>query len=138
MKSSLSNHRAIGPLAAVALAMGLVAGCGKPEEARFRLNMENKDRAEIAPERQQFMVDALTAMFGTPDDPKDVFPEANLDVKKLKLAAGSAKVDPEGARQGLYRKHCVHCHGISGDGAGPTAGFLNPYPRDYRNGVFKF
>ena len=23
----------------------------------------------------------------------------------------------------------AHCHGISGDGAGPTAAFLNPYPR---------
>src|SRR5262249_12509755 len=34
--------------------------------------------------------------------------------------------------------HCVHCHGISGDGRGPTAAVLNPYPRDYRRGVFKF
>ena len=32
----------------------------------------------------------------------------------------------------------MHCHGISGDGAGPTAAFLNPYPRDYREGWFKF
>ena len=29
----------------------------------------------------------------------------------------------------LYREHCAHCHGISGDGVGPTAVFLNPYPR---------
>jgi len=27
---------------------------------------------------------------------------------------------------------------VTGDGAGPTASFLNPYPRDYRMGVFKF
>jgi mono/diheme cytochrome c family protein len=40
--------------------------------------------------------------------------------------------------RGLYREHCAHCHGITGDGAGPTAGFLNPYPRDYRKGWFKF
>jgi len=32
----------------------------------------------------------------------------------------------------------VHCHGITGDGLGPTAAFLNPYPRDYRMGTFKF
>jgi mono/diheme cytochrome c family protein len=38
----------------------------------------------------------------------------------------------------LYRQHCVHCHGISGDGKGPTADFLNPYPRDYRRGTYKF
>jgi mono/diheme cytochrome c family protein len=38
----------------------------------------------------------------------------------------------------LFREHCAHCHGISGDGAGPTAAFLNPYPRDFRMGIFKF
>lgn len=41
-------------------------------------------------------------------------------------------------QRGLYRQHCVHCHGTTGDGAGPTAAFLNPYPRDFRKGVFKF
>lgn len=39
---------------------------------------------------------------------------------------------------GLYRMHCLHCHGVSGDGAGPTAEYLYPRPRDYRKGLFKF
>jgi len=38
----------------------------------------------------------------------------------------------------VYMKNCMHCHGVGGDGAGPTGQFLNPRPRDYRNGVFKF
>ncbi|MFG0296987.1 MAG: c-type cytochrome [Maioricimonas sp. JB045] len=38
----------------------------------------------------------------------------------------------------LYAEHCQHCHGVSGDGAGPTARYLNPRPRDYRLGKFKF
>ena len=38
----------------------------------------------------------------------------------------------------LYAEHCQHCHGVSGDGAGPTAQYLNPRPRDYRLGIFKF
>ncbi len=38
----------------------------------------------------------------------------------------------------LYMEHCVHCHGTSGDGNGPTAKYLNPRPRDYRLGRFKF
>lgn len=38
----------------------------------------------------------------------------------------------------LYARHCQHCHGINGDGDGPTAKYLNPRPRDYRQGVFKF
>ncbi|MDB4637492.1 MAG: c-type cytochrome [Planctomycetaceae bacterium] len=38
----------------------------------------------------------------------------------------------------LYMEHCLHCHGVSGDGNGPTALYLNPRPRDYRLGQFKF
>jgi mono/diheme cytochrome c family protein len=38
----------------------------------------------------------------------------------------------------IYRRNCVHCHGISGAGDGPTAPFLYPVPRDYRLGRFKF
>jgi mono/diheme cytochrome c family protein len=38
----------------------------------------------------------------------------------------------------LYRLHCLHCHGVSGAGDGPTAPFLYPRPRDYRKGLFKF
>jgi mono/diheme cytochrome c family protein len=38
----------------------------------------------------------------------------------------------------LYRKNCLHCHGVSGDGDGPTAAFLWPKPRDFRQGLFKF
>ncbi len=38
----------------------------------------------------------------------------------------------------LYRLHCLHCHGVSGAGNGPTADFLFPRPRDYRPGKFKF
>lgn len=38
----------------------------------------------------------------------------------------------------LYRKQCLHCHGVSGGGDGPTAEFLEPLPRDYRQGKFKW
>jgi len=38
----------------------------------------------------------------------------------------------------LFRQQCVHCHGVEGGGDGPTARFLNPRPRDYRPGIFKF
>jgi mono/diheme cytochrome c family protein len=40
--------------------------------------------------------------------------------------------------QQAYREHCIHCHGTSGDGKGPTAEYLKPYPRDYRLAKFKF
>lgn len=38
----------------------------------------------------------------------------------------------------LYRMECLHCHGTEGGGDGPTAGYLNPRPRDYRQGKFKW
>jgi mono/diheme cytochrome c family protein len=76
-------------------------------------------------------------MFGTPDDPV-CLPETGLDEAQLRLAAGPVRSDIVGRKNGLYREHCAHCHGVTGDGLGPTAAFLNPYPRDYRPGVFKF
>lgn len=75
---------------------------------------------------------------------KSVF-EAKADAEKKLAEATGALADLDlqiksygVAQKGLYRKHCAHCHGTTGDGAGPTAAFLNPYPRDYRQGVFKF
>jgi mono/diheme cytochrome c family protein len=38
----------------------------------------------------------------------------------------------------VYMRNCMHCHGVAGDGNGPTAKYLNPLPRDYRQGLFKF
>ena len=61
-----------------------------------------------------------------------------IDIDNLRLAAGPVGRDRSQRPHGLYREHCVHCHGTNGDGRGPTAAFLNPYPRDYRMGVFKF
>jgi len=38
----------------------------------------------------------------------------------------------------LYRLQCLHCHGNEGGADGPTANFLDPLPRDYRRGIFKY
>lgn len=38
----------------------------------------------------------------------------------------------------MYRVQCYHCHGASGGGDGSTAPYLQPRPRDYRPGKFKF
>ena len=38
----------------------------------------------------------------------------------------------------LYRLECLHCHGTEGSGDGSTAPFLNPRPRNYQHGVFKW
>ncbi len=131
-----------------------IAGCGQsgPAEFRFnevellkqeRLNLEDGEtysesyKAEIG--------NILTALFGTPDDPHFpfVYQEDDpareiLSIENLKLAAGPVASGRHGEPAGLYREHCVQCHGITGDGRGPTSAFLNPYPRDFRLGKFKF
>lgn len=45
---------------------------------------------------------------------------------------------PQEGGYAIYRKNCLHCHGVSGAGDGPTSSFLYPLPRDYRKGIFKF
>ena len=119
------------------LAIAAMAGCGKVDPPAFRLNMTNVISKQIAPENQQVIANVMDAMFGTPDEPF-AMPETGLNQRLLKMAAGPVWSDEGGSKHGLYRRHCAHCHGISGDGRGPTASILNPYPRDYRPGIFKF
>jgi hypothetical protein len=83
----------------------------------------------------------VETMFGTADQPKlpNVVTEdeelaAIVSMDRLMRASGPA--DAEG--RGLFRKHCVICHGVTGNGRGPTAAVQSPYPRDYRMGIFKF
>jgi mono/diheme cytochrome c family protein len=52
--------------------------------------------------------------------------------------AGKPSEYPQPGGYGLYRQHCLHCHGVTGAGDGPTSAFLYPRPRDYRKGLFKF
>ncbi|MFK8112300.1 MAG: cytochrome c [Rubripirellula sp.] len=80
-------------------------------------------------------------MFGTPDEPtlpKVVVDDEDLasvvKIERLTRASGHEKAEG----RGLFRKHCAVCHGVSGNGRGPTAAVQVPYPRDYRMGVFKF
>lgn len=74
----------------------------------------------------------LRLLFGTPARPK---------VEGLEPAVIKAlRVDEDTLASGsrLYRRHCLHCHGLSGNGQGPTGPWVNPHPRDYRLGQFKF
>jgi mono/diheme cytochrome c family protein len=140
MKSSVNNPNAgrlSGSLVCLAVSAFAVAGCGKPESPRFHLNMVAVADAQLPPGQQQELSNVLEALYGTPDDPF-ALPDTKLDLKKIQVAAGPVRSDQFGRETGLYRRHCGHCHGTTGDGQGPTAMLLNPYPRDYRQGKFKF
>jgi len=99
-----------------------------------KLYSENllRDPALIPAADRQKLDQALTELFGTPADPK-VGELSAEESAKLGLDAATLK---EGSRH--YRVHCVHCHGVPGDGRGPTARWISPHPRDFRQGLFKF
>jgi DMSO reductase family type II enzyme heme b subunit len=61
-------------------------------------------------------------------------PAANIPSKPM------PEVTDEMLEQGevIYFKRCSFCHGLLGDGEGPAAEFLDPRPRDFTLGTFKF
>jgi mono/diheme cytochrome c family protein len=100
-----------------------------------------RDPAQIKPKDADALEKQLVKHFGTPAEPR--VKVANTDPKvdkKLQEMVKELQIDPVSLREGsrLYRVHCLHCHGLTGDGRGPTARWVNPHPRDYRRGLFKF
>jgi mono/diheme cytochrome c family protein len=149
MSGKLSVHNrpsknALGNPAVLTVLFALLTMAGCSDAPRFRINSVHRltvekeflDGEKIAEEPIRQLGNVMTALFGTPDQPR--FPagyESLIDSGQLQQAAGPVGDD---RASGLYRLHCAHCHGISGDGQGPTAASLNPYPRDFRLGKFKF
>ncbi|MGP0062243.1 MAG: c-type cytochrome [Isosphaeraceae bacterium] len=59
-------------------------------------------------------------------------------IKRIYQGESWSDVKTQEGGYALYRRNCLHCHGVSGAGDGPTSAFLYPVPRDYRAGIFKF
>ena len=123
------------------------------------LDLEGKDvNAKLAdkPKLRARAVELVDKLFGARPDQIKVPANTGLPENGLRLASRaitspgaepkavavttSSGATPAPIRGGyaIYREQCLHCHGVSGDGNGPTAPFLWPVPRDYRPGVFKF
>ncbi len=49
----------------------------------------------------------------------------------------SIRVGAQPRGKAVYDAHCVECHGPSGRGDGPSAGYLTPRPRDFTTGKYK-
>jgi mono/diheme cytochrome c family protein len=145
------NFRRLLPAVLLASAASLT-GCGAPE-AEFHLDRvfvhktldepESREEARNLNRQLQNLKDVMVGLFGTPNEPHvPQLAEADattvLNPGLVYMAAGPVGRDEHGRARGLYREHCAHCHGVNGDGAGPTAAYLNPYPRDFRMGKFKF
>jgi mono/diheme cytochrome c family protein len=94
--------------------------------------------ANLKSDQRQQLDQALVTVFGTPAHPTVKGTGESAEI--LQELSKSLKLDDATLAEGskLYRRHCLHCHGLSGDGRGPTAPWVSPHPRDYRQGRFKF
>ena len=58
------------------------------------------------------------------------------------LGAASVNAQPTEADleagERVYLQRCAHCHGVDGDGIGPSTDVVYPRPRDFTSGVYKF
>ena len=120
-----------------------LSGCKQERPVEFEPNMVFAKGIEISSGYPMQTAlnqtqDALHRMFGKPTDPQlpellksDDYAEL-ISLDRLKAAGHMT----EGV--GLYEKHCATCHGVVGNGRGTTAALLDPYPRDYRAGKFKY
>lgn len=114
-------------------------------ELRNELGKNIFDPAELQPQRRGEYAQLLTEMFGTPAQPKvsgfdpAVLKKLDENLTPEKVIAG-LKLDEATLAEGskVYRHQCLHCHGLEGNGRGPTGFWVNPHPRDYRQGIYKF
>ena len=102
------------------------------ERERIVNQQKLRDPNQISAEDRAKMKELLEASFGTPGKPTV---KGINDKVRTALMLDDATLE-KGSR--LYRVHCLHCHGVTGDGRGPTAKWIHPHPRDFRQGLFKF
>lgn len=125
-------------LSAIITLVSWLAGCSAPVELRYT---EREDLKQLPEKHQKQIHASLDEYFGTARFPKYMV-LAPAD-QQPENAAKPKLLEKETQRQLLhgqlvYLNQCAGCHGVSGDGQGPAAKFLDPPPRDYRLGKFKF
>ncbi|HEV8325746.1 MAG TPA: c-type cytochrome [Myxococcota bacterium] len=120
--------------AAAAAALGLALGA--PAAARAA---EPAGKAAAAPESAPAApatLDGLAAEVASLSDSL-AKTRAELDAVKLTTSAAAADALMDTGR-GVYNRACAACHGRAGNGKGPAARYLDPLPRDFTTGEYKF
>ncbi len=91
--------------------------------------------ADIPQDKRDQLQAALMHSFGTPASPTVRGDDGEIDILANRLQLHPDRL-AEASK--LYRRHCLQCHGLTGDGRGPTGLWVYPLPRDYRQGIFKY
>ena len=137
-----------GSLVVSILAVAL-AGCSRVADVSYTLRAD-AEKLELPAKHAVQIAEYLAMFHGTPATPRMALPDPEMEP----VAAADAdvpgvvsipRIDKPGYDRRqlqlghlVYTRQCAGCHGTTGDGKGPAGSYLNPPPRDYRNGVFKF
>jgi mono/diheme cytochrome c family protein len=118
------------------LLLALVWGCSASPETAFEPRAE---LSEFPTLHREQIGSATERYFGTPMQPRFMRVAAQQP-EMVKEPVLEDHVDRRHLARGrdVYQRQCQGCHGVTGDGQGPAAQYLNPPPRDYRLGRFKF
>ncbi|MFO0909090.1 MAG: c-type cytochrome [Isosphaeraceae bacterium] len=104
------------------LSVAGASGCVREPEGQF---VSSPRVTKLEAKAQDEIRKVLTDQLGTPLSLK-LAGEPGVSAAKLKHGAE------------VYTRLCRQCHGVTGDGEGPSAKYMLPRPRDYRPGIFKF
>jgi len=144
----------------VAVFAAAVMGCSRTPESTYTLRADVEE-IEIPEKHKQQIEEILTFFHGTPSNPRMSLPGELIEVEEedeesdqaadeastaaFEFAALLERTDKPGydpltlkLGHQVYTQRCAGCHGTTGDGQGPAGAHLNPPPRDYRKGIFKF
>lgn len=126
--------------------MAATAGCSRLPDSSYTLRAD-AERLELPAKHTAQIAAYLAAFHGTPTNPRMALPDPDAELPEPGPGGvvaipriEKAGYDPLTLQLGhrVYTAQCAGCHGTTGDGNGPAGAYLNPPPRDYRNGVFKF
>lgn len=119
-----------------------LSGCSDayPESARYKFQpytvLEGTDTVKqyTLPDDKAKQLDELVLpTFGTPLKPQVKLDEVQNELNELQLTPEKMALGSK-----LFLAQCAHCHGKEGSGNGKSALTMNPKPRDYRMGKFKY
>jgi mono/diheme cytochrome c family protein len=88
---------------------------------------------ELSKEETEYMEKLLLPVFGTPREPLVKLDGIQAELATLQLTPASMAAGSK-----LFLAQCAHCHGKEGNGLGKSALVMNPKPRDFRQGKFKY
>lgn len=126
----------LASIAVAVLACSLAgAGCSRLPDSSYTLRADT-EQLDLPTKHKEQIAEILTAYHGTPSHPRMAVPSPTDTLAKVEKP-GYDRLHLQLGQQ-VYTQQCAGCHGTTGDGKGPAGAYLNPPPRDYRNGVFKF